>query len=102
MRAWADANPLAARAVAELDRRRRDYLEQLLVEAGVAPPVAAARAQLLYWTYLGTALSRTRTPTERIEQMVAELKPLALGGRTRNAAAAPTKRTRANRETKLP
>ena len=102
MRAWADANPLAARAVAEVDRRRRDYLEQLLAEAGVAPTVAAARAQLLYWTYLGAALSRTRTPAERVERIVAELKLLALGGRAQNAAAAPTKRARANREIKLP
>lgn len=79
MRAWADANPLAARAVADVDRRRRDYVEQLLVEAGVAPPLAAARAQLLYWTYLGAALSRTRTTAERLDQFVAELKLLALG-----------------------
>jgi AcrR family transcriptional regulator len=101
MRAWADANPLAARAVAEVDRRRRDYLEQLLVEAGVAPPVAAARAQLLYWTYLGAALSRTRTPAERVEQIVAELKLLALGGAAEVPATMP-KRSRARRETKLP
>lgn len=101
MRAWADANPLAARAVAEVDRRRREYLERLLVEAGVAPPAAAARAQLLYWTYLGAALSRTRTPAEHVEQMMAELKLLALGSKPHNAAA-PTKRVRAKRETKLP
>lgn len=86
MRAWADANPLAARAVAEVDRRRRDYLEQLLVEAGIAPPVAAARAQVLYWTYLGAALSRTRSPSERLDQIVAELKLLALGGASRHSA----------------
>lgn len=87
--------------MAEVDRRRRDYPEQLLVEAGVAPPAAAARAQLLYWTYLGAALSRTRTPAGRIEQMVAELKLLALGGATGIPARLST-RSRAHRETKLP
>lgn len=102
MRAWADANPIAARAVAEVDRRRRDYLEKLLVEAGITPPVAAARAQLLYWTYLGAALSRTRSPAEQVNQIVAELKLLALGGRGESTAAASTKRLRANREIKLP
>lgn len=86
MRAWADANPLAARAVADVDHRRRDYVEQLLVEAGVAPPLAAARAQLLYWTYLGAALSRTRTTAERLDQIVAELKLLALSGASRRSA----------------
>jgi len=86
MRAWADANPVAARAVAEVDRRRRDYLERLLVEAGVAPSVAGARAQLLYWTYLGAALSRTRTPAERLDQIVAELKLLALGNASHRSA----------------
>lgn len=101
MRAWADANPLAARAVAEVDRRRRDYLEQLLVEAGVAPPVAAARAQLLYWTYLGAAASRLRAPAEHLEQIVAELKLLALGGAAK-VPARPSKRSRARREAKLP
>ena len=101
MRAWADANPLAARAVAEVDRRRRDYLEQLLVEAGVASPAAAARAQLLYWTYLGAALSRTRTTANHLEQMVAELKLLALGGAAEVPATMP-KQSRARREAKLP
>jgi AcrR family transcriptional regulator len=79
MRAWADANPVAQHAVAEIDRRRQDYLVQLLVEAGVSPPQATARAQLLYWTYLGAAVSRARIPTARLDQFVAALKRLALG-----------------------
>jgi AcrR family transcriptional regulator len=79
MRTWAESNPEAARAVLEIDRRRCGYIEQLLVTAGIAPPLAATRAQLLYWTYLGAALSRNRLSGERLNGMVAELKQLALG-----------------------
>ena len=93
MRAWADVNPVAARAVAEVDRRRRDYLEQLLAEAGIARPLAAARAQLLYWTYLGAISSRTRTRTtpERLDMIVAELERLALGRTADGVAVTPSK-----------
>src|SRR5215475_14723476 len=60
MRTWAGHNAEAAQALGDIDRRRREYIEQLLVEAGIAPPLAATRAQLLYWTYLGAALSHSR------------------------------------------
>src|SRR5215469_9440298 len=78
MRAWAENNAEAARALGDIDRRRRDYIEQLLVEAGIAPPQAATRAQLLYWAYLGAAWSRTRFSGERLDRTVAELKQIAL------------------------
>ncbi|MFO1159438.1 MAG: TetR/AcrR family transcriptional regulator [Reyranellaceae bacterium] len=92
MRAWADANPTAARAVADVDRRRRDYLEQLLVEAGVARPLAATRAQLLYWTYLGAASSRIRHAAERLDGIVAELERLALAGTADDPDGKPSQR----------
>src|SRR5262245_24550463 len=41
MRAWADSNAEAARAVGDIDRRRREYIERMLVEAGIARPLAA-------------------------------------------------------------
>jgi AcrR family transcriptional regulator len=80
MRAWAENNAGAARALGDIDRRRRDYIEQLLVEAGTAPALAATRAQLLYWVYLGAAWSRTKLTGERLDRTVAELKQIALGG----------------------
>lgn len=92
MRAWADANPGAARAVADVDRRRREYVERMLVAAGIAQPLAATRAQILYWTYLGAASTRTKYNTEQLERIVAELKRLALGG------TAPPKRRRPGSE----
>ena len=80
MRTWAENNVQAQRAVSDIDRRRREYIEHLLVEAGVAPTLAATRAQLVYWTYLGAAFSRTRLTGERVDRIVAEVKRIGLGG----------------------
>jgi AcrR family transcriptional regulator len=80
MRTWADNNADAARALSDIDRRRREYLERLLLEAGIAQPLAATRAQLLYWTYLGAALSRSKLTGERLHRIVTELTLIALGG----------------------
>lgn len=78
MRAWADENAEAARVLRDIDRRRRGYIEQLLVDEGIPPDLAEARAQLLYWTYLGAALSRTRLTDKQLDDMVSELKQIGL------------------------
>src|SRR5262245_20483464 len=80
MRSWADGNAGAARAVEGIDRRRCRYMEQLLVDAGVSPGLAQTRAQLLYWSYLGSALSRNRLTGKRLERTSAELKQIGLRG----------------------
>jgi AcrR family transcriptional regulator len=80
MRAWGENNAQAARALSAVDRQRREYIRQLLVQAGIAAPLAATRAQLLYWTYLGAAWSRSRLSGERLDRTVAELKQVGLGG----------------------
>lgn len=80
MRSWADTNAEAARVLSDIDRRRREYIEQMLVEAGVAPSLAATRAQILYWTYLGAALSHSKLTGERLDRLVAEFKRIGLGG----------------------
>jgi AcrR family transcriptional regulator len=80
MRAWAGNNADAARVVGDIDRRRRSYIERLLVDAGIAPAAAATRAQLLYWAYLGAAWSGSKLSGERLERMVAELKLIGLHG----------------------
>ena len=83
MRSWADSNAEAGRVLRDIDRRRQAYMEQLLADAGVAPSLTATRAQLLYWTYLGAALSRSKLTGERLDRVVAELKRIGLsGGRT--------------------
>ena len=81
MRAWADNNAEAAQAVRDMDRRRREYMERLLVDAGIAPTLAATRVQLLYWTYLGAALSQGRPTGEQLDRIVSELKQIAFAGR---------------------
>jgi hypothetical protein len=55
-------------------------MEQLLVDAGVSPGLAQTRAQLLYWSYLGAALSRNRLTGKRLERTIAELKQIGLRG----------------------
>jgi hypothetical protein len=56
-------------------------IERLLSEAGIAPALAATRAQLVYWTYLGAALSRNRLTGERLDQALVELKRIGLAVR---------------------
>ena len=86
MRAWAENNADAARALDDVDRRRRGYIERMLLEAGVTPPLTATRTQVLYWTYLGAALSRSRLTGQRLDRMVAELKQIVLGRLPRKLA----------------
>jgi hypothetical protein len=38
------------------------------------------RRRLVYWTYLGAAMSRSRLTGERLAQTLAELKRIGLGG----------------------
>ncbi|MGE0752594.1 MAG: TetR/AcrR family transcriptional regulator [Variibacter sp.] len=79
MRAWADHNAAAARALRDIDRRRVAYIRRCLVDAGVTPAQAATRAQVLYWAYLGAALSRVRLTRRPLKRLVAELKRLGVG-----------------------
>jgi AcrR family transcriptional regulator len=94
MRAWAESNAAAARALRHIDRRRCGYIERLLVEAGVAPAAAATRTQVLYWAYLGAALGRGRLAGADLDRIVAELKAIGLGGRTGKRAAGAGNRRR--------
>jgi AcrR family transcriptional regulator len=79
MRAWADNNAVAMRAVRDIDHRRCSYIERMLMESGIPAPAAAMRAQVLYWAYLGAALSRGRLAGERLKRTVTEIKQIALG-----------------------
>jgi AcrR family transcriptional regulator len=57
VRNWATFDAGARSAVQAIDRRRLDYLEGLFRNAGFAHEIAVARAQILYWAFLGSALS---------------------------------------------
>lgn len=55
VRSWAAVDPLARSAVKAIDRRRLSYVESLFRASGLSPGLAQARAQILYWAFLGFA-----------------------------------------------
>ena len=62
VRTWATLNPAARSAVQAIDRRRLGYIESLLSERGLSSDVARARAQVLYWAFLGFVQSDKPVP----------------------------------------
>ena len=73
VRTWAAFDAAAQGAVRAIDRRRIDYIEALLAKRGLAPAMAQARAQILYWTFLGFALSGTPVPAARLQGLLDEI-----------------------------
>jgi len=79
VRSWATFNAEARTAVRAIDRRRMDYIEGRLKTSGLAEDVAQARAQILYWAFVGYALSDKPLPKVKQEAMYDELVRIALG-----------------------
>jgi AcrR family transcriptional regulator len=77
VRTWATLDPLARTAVQAIDRRRLDYVENLLRASGLSTNVARARAQILYWAFLGYALSDKPLPRARQQAVLDELLRIA-------------------------
>jgi AcrR family transcriptional regulator len=77
VRSWATVDPKARAAVQAIDRRRVDYVAHMLRQAGVKPDLAAARAQILYWAFLGYALSDQPMPPARQKAITDELLAMA-------------------------
>jgi AcrR family transcriptional regulator len=77
VRSWATHDSLARRAVQAIDRRRLSYVEKLLRASGLAPRVARDRAQILYWAFLGFALSDEPMPRARQQAVLDELLQIA-------------------------
>jgi AcrR family transcriptional regulator len=78
VRTWATVDPLARSAVQSIDRRRLGYVEHLLTASGLSPDAARARAQILYWAFLGFALSDKPLPRARQQAVLDELLRIAL------------------------
>jgi AcrR family transcriptional regulator len=78
VRGWAAFDAAARAAVQAIDRRRLEYVENLIRGRGVAPDVAQARAHILYWAFLGYALSDRPLPKAPREAMLRELVRIAL------------------------
>ena len=77
VRTWAAFDPAARAAVQAIDRRRLSYVESLLQQSGLPADVARARAQILYWAFLGFALSDQPLPKARQQAMMAEMLRIA-------------------------
>jgi AcrR family transcriptional regulator len=77
VRSWAAFDPAAKSAVQAIDRRRLDYVEGLIRAHGVAPEAAETRAQIIYWAFLGYALTDRPMPKSQGEAVIAELVRIA-------------------------
>ena len=77
VRSWATVDAAARAAVQAIDRRRLNYVEGLLVQSGLSDGAARARAQILYWAFLGFALSDQPLPKARQQAVVDELVRMA-------------------------
>ena len=73
VRSWAANDARARAAVVAVDRRRLDYIESLLNQAGLAEDVARARAQILFWAFFGYALSDQQPAADRQQAVLDEL-----------------------------
>jgi AcrR family transcriptional regulator len=77
VRTWATVDPAARSAVQAIDRRRLGYVENLLRASGLPADVARPRAQILYWAFLGFALSDRPLPQARQAEVIDELLRMA-------------------------
>jgi AcrR family transcriptional regulator len=73
VRTWASVRAAARAAVQAIDQRRLGYVESLLKQAGLPADIARARAQILYWAFLGFALSDRPLPKARQQAVLDEL-----------------------------
>ena len=78
VRSWATSNAQARAAVQAIDRRRLDYVGILLRKAGLPAEIAQARAQILYWAFVGYALSDKPLPKAQQDLVLDELMGMAL------------------------
>jgi AcrR family transcriptional regulator len=77
VRNWAAHEPLARKTVEAIDRRRLSYIARLFEKSGLPPTRALARAQILYWTFLGFALSDHPLQRKQQQTVVDELLQIA-------------------------
>jgi AcrR family transcriptional regulator len=79
VRTWATVDPAARAAVQAIDQRRLGYIETLLrQQAGLSAETARARAQILYWAFLGFVQSDKPLPSARRAAVLKELARMAL------------------------
>jgi AcrR family transcriptional regulator len=77
VRSWATVDPAAKAAVQAIDRRRLSYVETQFTASGLSADVARARAQILYWAFLGFALSDKPLPRAQQQAVLEEMLRMA-------------------------
>ena len=77
VRTWASVDPAARAAVQAIDRRRLSYIEGLMTKSGLSADTARARAQILYWAFLGFAQSDRPLPKAQQAAMLDEMLRIA-------------------------
>jgi AcrR family transcriptional regulator len=77
VRSWAASDAAARSAVQAIDRRRLGYVEELLRRKGFAADTAQARAQIIYWAFVGYALSDKALSKPQQRTVIEELIRLA-------------------------
>ncbi len=73
VRSWAAHDAAARKAVRAIDQRRLSYIEVLLKRSGAPAQTARARAQILYWSYLGFVLSDRPLARKEQDRIIEEL-----------------------------
>jgi AcrR family transcriptional regulator len=77
VRSWAVSDAAARSAVQAIDRRRLGYVEELLRRKGFAADTAQARAQIVYWAFVGYALSDKALSKGQQQKVIEELVRIA-------------------------
>jgi AcrR family transcriptional regulator len=77
VRTWASVDPKARAAVRAIDRRRLSYVASLFRANGLSPGLARARAQIIYWAFVGFALSEQPLPRAEHAAVMDELLAIA-------------------------
>jgi AcrR family transcriptional regulator len=80
MRSWAAHDASARATVQAVDQRRLGYVENLLRASGLSAETARTRAQILYWAFLGFALSDKQLSRPRQATLLDELLRIAGAG----------------------
>jgi AcrR family transcriptional regulator len=78
VRSWAVFDAEARSAVQAIDRRRIDYIEGMLRTDGCEAGIAQARAQIIYWAFVGYALSDKPLSKAKQDAVYQELARIAL------------------------
>ncbi len=80
IRGWAAIDPVVAEAVSRVDNRRLGFVVELLVDAGMARPLAKRRARLMYRTLIGEFVWRTAGGPSSTKRELEEMSDLLLAG----------------------